>query len=62
MAVPVGRALGYSLGLAIRQGASLPPSTPVMILPPKFPQGLMTNSQQITSIPLEFEENEDSAA
>ena len=61
MAVPVGRALGYSLGLAIRQGGSLPPSTPVMMLPPKFPQALMTNSQQITSIPLEFEENEDSA-
>ena len=53
VAVPVGRALGYSLGLAIKQ---VSPSTPVMALPPDFPQGLMSSAQQITAILLENED------
>lgn len=52
VAVPVGRALGYSLGLAIKQ---VSPPTAVMVLPPNFPQGLMRSEQQINAIPLENE-------
>lgn len=58
VAVPVGRVLGYSLGLAIRQ---LSPSSPLMELPTKFPQALMNSAQQINDIPLEAQENEDDA-
>ena len=52
MAVPVGRALGYSLGLAMRQ---VPSSRPVMVLPNKFPLSLMKSMQQIHT-PIKLEE------
>ncbi|KAH7283945.1 hypothetical protein KP509_34G031800 [Ceratopteris richardii] len=55
VAVPVGRVLGYSLGLAIRHAI---PSSSTMILPPKFPQSLMNSAQQISDIPLEPQDNE----
>ncbi|KAH7422400.1 hypothetical protein KP509_12G007000 [Ceratopteris richardii] len=51
VAVPVGRVLGYSLGLAIRHAVG---SSPTMELPAKFPQSQMKSSaQQISDIPLE---------
>eukprot|EP00250_Pteridium_aquilinum_P019784 c24569_g1_i1 orf=241-3057(-) len=53
VAVPVGRVLGYSLGLAIRQVAA---NSSLMELPPKFPQALMNSAQQISDIPLEAQE------
>ena len=53
VAVPVGRALGYSLGLAMRQ---VPSSKPVMVLPNKFPLSLMKSTQQIHATPIKLEE------
>ncbi|MCO5567288.1 hypothetical protein L7F22_020978 [Adiantum nelumboides] len=55
VAVPVGRVLGYSFGLAVKQIA---PSECTMVLPPKFPQALMNSAQQISDIPLEPQEND----
>eukprot|EP00249_Psilotum_nudum_P028887 c38875_g1_i1 orf=998-3520(-) len=51
VAVPVARALGYTLGLAVQRSC---PSGPVMELPSRFPQGLMSATQQINEIQLDL--------
>eukprot|EP00249_Psilotum_nudum_P006108 c19462_g1_i1 orf=456-3056(-) len=55
VAVPVARALGFSLAVAVRRQCC--PSGPIMELPPNFPYGLMLAAQHIKEIPLEVEDS-----